>query len=227
MFTDEYLTNIYIEMQKVLLPDISIEVGAFDADYSFGVIDIIKKIYAFEASPFVFNNFKNYLKNINYINLAVSDRHGWADFEIQKEFNPAEIGHNSIKKRNEKKEYEYISVECISIDEYFKDFDFKTASLWIDCEGANKEVLQGSINTIKKAKSIFIEVEGTNHWKDIWLHKDVLDFLLPLGFKMIEYRTFEPLQANCIFVKEDHLEQISNFININTKAFNDPYRIFE
>lgn len=214
-------------MQKVLFPDISIEVGAFDADYSFGVIGMVEKIYAFEASPFVFNRFKDYLKNINYVNLAVSDKSGFVDFEIQKEFNPAKVGNNSIKKRNEIKEYDYISVECISIDEYFSDIDFNAAALWIDCEGANKEVLQGSINTIKKAKSIFIEVEGTNHWKDIWLHKDVLDFLLPLGFKMVEYQTFEPLQANCIFVKEKYIDQISSIIKINPKALNNPYEIFE
>jgi FkbM family methyltransferase len=227
MFTDEYLTKLYVEMQKVLLPDVSIEVGAFDADYSVGVIGIIEKIYAFEASPFVFNNFKDYLKKINYINLAISDTPGFVDFEIQKEFDPALVGHNSIKKRNEKKAYDYLSIDSVSIDEYFKDIDFKTASLWIDCEGANKEVLQGAVDTIKKAKSIFIEVEGTDHWKDIWLHKDVVNFLLPLGFKMVEYRTFDPLQANCIFIKEEHMEQISNIFSINQKAINNPYEIFE
>ena len=74
MFTDNELLNSYIKIQEKNKPDISVEIGAFDADFSKSMIGICNNIYAFEASPFVYRKFKDDMHGINYINKAVSDK---------------------------------------------------------------------------------------------------------------------------------------------------------
>ena len=195
------LSNKFIDLQETLKPSIYIEVGAFDAEFSKIILSKYPdaKIWAFEANPYVYE--KNYpIDNINYINKAVSDTLGFIQFELQKDTEKAAVN-NSIMKRNEVKEYEYISVESLTLNSLFSEFN--NICLWIDCEGANREVLMGASNILSKVSSIFIEVEKTEYWKDQWLDNDVKKYLAKFGFVLFDSDTQYQDQYNCIFIKNE------------------------
>jgi FkbM family methyltransferase len=149
MIADEKILNLFINIQSLINPDISIEIGAHDADFSKEMKSFGVDIFAFEASPYVYNRFKNDMEEINYINKAVSDKNENIKFEIQMDVDPSIAGNNSIKNRNEKKDYSYIEIESVSVDEYFKDINFSNGALWIDVEGASREVLFGAKERLK------------------------------------------------------------------------------
>jgi len=183
---EKELMDAFIALQKDLVPDISIEVGAHGAEYSKTMAGLGIESYAFEASPYVYERFKDTMPDwVEYINLAVSEYSGVSTFEMQTRFDPKMAGNNTIKNRNEDTLYDYIEIETVSLDEYFYseiDHNFNFA-LWIDCEGANGDVLLGSHRLLDRVSSIHIEVEELEFWKNQWLRKDVTEYLAGYGFK--------------------------------------------
>ena len=182
---EKELMDAFIRMQKYDVPDISIEVGAHEGAYSKTISLLGVEAYAFEASPYVYNRFKDGLSGVFYINKAVSEYSGILKFEMQTRFDPAMAGNNTIKNRNEDTAYEYIDIEATSLDEYFQDDIDKNANfvLWIDVEGANGDVLLGAKKMLDRVSSIHIEVEEREFWKNQWLHEDVTEYLAGYGFK--------------------------------------------
>jgi FkbM family methyltransferase len=193
------LSNRFIEMQKTLKPDIYIEVGAHDAEFSKMIASEINDIpiLAFEASPYVFNKYSP-IPGVTYINKAISDKNDFIDFEIQNDIELTAVN-NSIMKRNEKKDYNYIPVESITLNSILKDY--RNICLWIDCEGANREVLVGASEVLDYVSSIFIEVEKIEFWDGQWLDQDVVEYLGKFGFFLLDKDSQYENQYNCIFVK--------------------------
>lgn len=202
--TEDQLATTFFKMQRFLAPDISIEVGAYNADFSRSMAGLVKKAYAFEASPYVYNSYKdNIPPGVEYINKAVSNYTGITQFEIQERFEPSVAANNTIKKRNERTRYSYIDIQTVSLDDYFKDID-GNISLWIDCEGAAEEVLLGAKDTLKRVDSLHIEVETLDFWKDQWLYEDISKFLAGEGFKELSSANIDLQghQKNIIYLKQ-------------------------
>lgn len=199
MFSDPEMLNLYIEMQKEIKPTLSIEVGAFDADYSKRMSNLGVECYAFEASPFVYSRFKNDMGDIKYINKAVSDQTGTIQFEMITEQDPRQIGHNSIKNRNAQTSYTYMDIEAVTLNSFFRDRRGARISLWIDCEGANREVLTGASGILPSVESILIETEDYPFWKDQWLHDDVVKYLSTYGFEIVHQKPALVHQRDVIF----------------------------
>ena len=201
--TQEELTSAFIRMQKDLVPDVSIEVGAHAAEFSNTMAMAGIRAYAFEASPYVYENFKDSVHpGVKYINKAVSYQDDMVMFQIDKRFDPKNTGHNTIMKRAEDLDYEYVKVEAVSLDD-FSGIDANIV-LWIDCEGANREVLSGASKLLNKVSSIHIEVETKEFWKNQWLLKDVENYLAGYGFKEFARADVDIYghQVNIIYVKE-------------------------
>jgi FkbM family methyltransferase len=199
------LFNRFIEMQEALKPTISIEVGAYKAEFSKTMIGKVNTIYAFEASPFVYNNFKNEIpKEINYINKTISNTSGAGTFKMRNDTNPAKEVRNSILAPHEAYNilYSELGVETTTLDEYFKDTE-ENICLWVDVEGANKEVLLGASKLLEKVSSIHIEIENHHFWQDQWLYNDVINYLAGYGFKELDFADILPYrkQSNVIFTK--------------------------
>lgn len=201
MWTDDKSMSYFVGIQENLKPTLSIEVGAYDADYSKLMIKNNIPIYAFEASTPVYDRFKDSLANINYINAAIADYDGEVQFNFIVGEEPSSIGHNGIK-TGRWKVANTTTVQCYSLDSYFQDIKDQNIALWIDCEGANKEVLEGAKNLLEQVSSIYIEVEHTQLWKDIWTRADVISYLNGKGFDMIKEYPAYPNQTNCIFIKK-------------------------
>lgn len=205
----EDLVTKFINLQQIIKPNVCIEVGAHGAEFSNTMASLGVKSYAFEASPHVYNHFKDKVKpGVEYINKAISYKTDNVLFQIDKRFDPATTGHNTIMKRAEDLDYEYVSVESIPLDDFVNAGD--NIALWIDCEGANREVLSGASDILNKVSSIFIEVEAHEFWQNQWLFNDVNDHLLSKGFILLaKDQEFGENQYNCIFIKKE-LEQVLN-----------------
>jgi len=193
----------YVRTAISFKPSLSIEVGAHGAEYSKDMSDKGIKSIAFEASPAVYYKFKDTISDFEYINLAISDYNGVTYFNIDTSLSPAESGHNSIKDFNLpwRVNGKPIEVFCSTLDSYFNNLQDERIALWMDVEGANKEVLLGATELLKKVQTIYIEVEHVQFWKDQWIRQDVIDFLDIHGFTLTREFTAYEYQTNCIFIK--------------------------
>lgn len=200
MFSDSQSLQYFLSLQDQLQPSMAIEVGAHDADFAKTVVQRGIPTYAFEASPSVYERFKGGMGEVSYIYSAITDYEGTVIFNIENKKDAHKIGHNGIKEGRWRIE-ESIEVPCTSLDIYFKDIYNQKIALWIDCEGANREVLEGSRNILSMTDSIFIEVEHKQLWKDIWTRTDVINYLESFGFKLIKEFPAYPNQTNCIFTR--------------------------
>lgn len=212
MIASNDILSLFMNIQKRLGPDISIEVGAHDADFSKEMLSLNLEIFAFEASPYVYNRFKNEMFGIDYINKAVSDTNKVIKFEIQPDPDPSIVGNNSIKNRNEVKDYYYIDVESVSIDEYFKNKLFSNGALWIDAEGSSREVLLGAKDSIRSFSSIYIELELQDFWLDSWKRDDVIKYLESNGFYLLHEALCYAGQVDAIFIRNDCRDKVNEII---------------
>jgi FkbM family methyltransferase len=199
------LSEEFFKMQKDLKPDYAIEVGAHAAEFSVNISKQLEiKATAFEAGPEIYNLYKNQINNalVDYINYAASNIDGEVDFMIHYD---ALHGNNSILKRNGYEEMKKThKVRSYRLDTYFKDIEFKNACLWIDVEGANKNVLLGGVETLKRVSSIFIETEDISYWDNQWLTSDVIEFLNTQGFVLKSSEKIYEAQQNLIFIKKEN-----------------------
>jgi FkbM family methyltransferase len=202
----------FINIQEKIQPDIAIEVGAYDGDFSKSMAKFNIDTYAFEASPYIYNKYKDQMSDVIYINKAVSDKDGLIKFEVQLDSDPTYAGNNSIKNRNEDKDYNYIDVESVSIYEYFKDKPFNKAVLWVDSEGANKEVLLGIKDRITDFASICIEVETQDFWKDSWKKDDVVEYLTSCGFLVLFELLYNTGQFDLIFINNKYCDLLKETV---------------
>jgi FkbM family methyltransferase len=197
------LSEVFVSLQETILPDYAIEVGAHKAEFSSEMADRFEvKATAFEAGLDVFSRYKDRISSdlVSYVNAAIFDVDGTVTFNVNvNEF----IGNSSIKKRNGAEPIKSVDVAAYKLDTYFKDYNFSNACLWIDVEGANKEVLLGGTETLKKVSSIFIETEDQDFWEDQWLTEDVVSFLDSNGFKKVAEENVYTAQKNIIFVKKE------------------------
>jgi len=224
------LSKNYCELQKILKSDCFLEIGAFEADFSRNMKNIFptSKVYAFEASPYCYENYKNLNSSIEYLNLAISDKDGEIYFSLQDKnlSDQTEIekvrGNNSILDRNDDTiSYKKIKVKTTTLDSFIekKSLTDLSFSLWIDVEGANKNVLQGAQKYLKNTQSLLIEVEDFEYWKKQWISKDVDKFLQDYGFIPISRDFEDNNQYNVVYINQRLVEdinienQIKNWIN--------------
>lgn len=201
MFLDDLLFNDFLEIQRKLKPALSIEVGAYDAQFSRYMVAVTPEIYAFEANPLVYARYKD-MPRVNYQNLAISDVSGFVDFEIQTDAGEL-ASNNSIMNRNDNTPKRYVKVPSRTLNELFAGR--KRIALWIDCEGASQQVLTGADKVLPNVDSIFIEVERQEFWKNQWLEDDVRSYLNDFGFVMISSRDQYVNQANQIYVRKEYI----------------------
>lgn len=207
-FIDELLFEEYMDVVKKIKPTICIEVGAYDADFSQYIVknNICNKVYAFEASPFVYERCRHELDNrINYINSAIMSFSGTTIFNIDNNYDPAFVGSNSMKLTTQQKSIRSIEIPCDSIDVFFKDIisHKDKVCMWVDAEGSSDEVLLGMKHMfdLQCIHSIFIETEHQKFWQKSWMHTEVDKYLNSVGMKKTQSKFQYVGQTNCIYEK--------------------------
>jgi len=202
------LTKIFIGIQRKLKPNITIEVGAYDAHFSRIMAKGYNKpgtTWAFEGHPEIFKKFLPEMEGVHYRNNIVSDNVGTS---FMREYEGGQMqDNNSILEVVKDTDYTLYEVQSITLDRFFPNDE--NICLWIDCEGANREVLMGAQNVLTRTSSIFIEVDDVALWKDQWLWQETFAFLEDAGFvcyaRDFQYRD----HWNAIFVKKELMELVN------------------
>jgi FkbM family methyltransferase len=177
ILADEKIDNFFKEKGKIFL-DIGAHIGKYSILYS----DYFEKIYAFEPEPNNFECLKENIKTNNLenkiipLNLVVANKNGFIDFFLS----PYSVTHSLVKKETDKK----ITVECISLDEFFKKFEISASDISlvkIDVEGAENLVIKGLEENLDKLRCKFIIEIWENNLEN---KKFIIDFLKKFNYKL-------------------------------------------
>lgn len=214
------LVDYFFELISLLQPTCSFEIGAFSAEFSRKLKGIYPNIlsYAFEANQHNHKHFsqKYSFEGVEYINKAISDKDETVIFNIQKTINGTNVdpirGNNSILERTcADIEYEKVEVDAMSLTSFVlaNELHHESMVLWLDVEGAVKQVLTGCINILNNVNIIFIEVEDIKFWKDQWTQEEVYNFLTNQGFTLIAKDQEYLKQYNQIYINNKYEQFIT------------------
>jgi len=202
-------------LKKVLRKGmVTVDIGANLGYYALMEAHIVGnkgKVYAFEPHP---KNFEIFMKNVErngYQNIiegyqvAVGEKKGIAKLAIsENRSNRHRIVHSEYEMKNVEREWqhnEYIEVDMITLDDFFKDKERKPNLIRMDVEGYENMIIDGAIKTLKESGPpliLFIEIHPflTNT-------KELQEKLVFLGFEPIWYVSY----FDCIYKlsKEDLL----------------------
>ena len=201
----EYLVSLIGKNTKVIL-----EIGGHYGEDTLRFYKYFpeSKIYSFEPDPrniIIFKKFCSEIKNIELIEKAVYNLDNefldfylsYSDFDVlQKKYNYIgtedyvklklnNSGSSSLKEKKNTK-FKKVKVNTIRLDTWYKSIknlnliDF----LWIDVQGAEKEVLLGAIDVLKKVRFVQIEY-GEVSYEGAMTKKDTFDFFKNNNFDLI------------------------------------------
>jgi FkbM family methyltransferase len=198
--TTKRLQRRFFSLLAERRPDTFVEVGAFNAAASLRVRELLPeaRIVALEANP---RNYEKYRQDvegygIEYLNMAAASHCGSVSFHMLSEGDGANPRSSLLKRSDDKHLSEPIEVPCARLDSLIDGA--RRAALWIDVEGAARDVLAGAEATLRCADLILIEVEEHRHWKDQWLKADVVNHLAGFGFSVIGRDIEGPDQHNVL-----------------------------
>jgi FkbM family methyltransferase len=167
---------------------IVIDIGANIGWYTLTFAKIVGndgKIFSFEPEPTNFALLKknieiNGYKNVILEQKAISDKTG----EIKLYLSGYNNGDHRIYDSRDGRQF--IKIESIQLDEYFKDYKGNIDFIKIDIQGAEGRALKGGLNLLKKTKKIITEFWPFGLYNSGMEPKEYLVFLLSLGFKLYE-----------------------------------------
>lgn len=194
-----------------LEPGIVLEIGAHEATFSRWAAEALPaaRVMAFEANPHVHAKYAAELAGtrVDYRNLAVGPVTGEVQLNL-----PTDIAGKertltsrmaSLGVHTEAGDNITVTVPAVRLEDHLTLSPQDTAVAWIDVEGANEVVLNGSGSVLDHVQAVHIEVEKRTTWEGQWLDTDVNAFLRARGFvpvarDVIRYR---PHQYNVVFAR--------------------------
>ncbi len=218
------LSDLFDKFLIAFEPKIVCDIGAMDGKESRRFLDLqpSAQIFAFEANP---TNYEKYFKGndtiscerFNIDNVAISDQCGLVEFNVldTKECDEEwRHGASSLLVRTDNLSCRTITVNSVTLDEYFSEMDIKEQSfaLWIDVEGALDKVVAGAQNILPQTIFIKAELEIEECWKNQKLADEMLEILNSLGFCCIA-NSFIPRaykQYDAIFLNKNMMSIFSN-----------------
>jgi FkbM family methyltransferase len=205
------LERLFFRVVEVFSPELFIEAGAKDAGASRRARECLERarIVAFEANPYTYRRFKKRNARsgaeVEYLHQALSDAPGTATFHVMEtpEGRPSADGQGSlIRRQNDARGEKKVRVPCTTLDEFFAEHEYQSCALWIDVEGASRQVLSGGREVLRKASVAMIEVEDQSYWTEQWLVFDVLRAFFEAGMVPVARDYQSRHQYNVIFVRD-------------------------
>jgi FkbM family methyltransferase len=185
-----------------------IDIGANIGYYTVHLSNLVGSngtVFAFEPDPLNFSilekNVKlNDCKNVVLINKAVSNSCG-ATTLFQNSENSG--GHSLINSENIQKT---ITVDTITLDDYFKNITISIDLVKIDVEGAEDFVINGGLNffQIFKPKYVITEFELNSKTQDKSFYPDILSHL---NYDLLGKIDYSKTNSNIIQVSIDELKK--------------------
>ena len=186
----------------------AVDIGVYRGVYSLKLSQNFNQIHAFEPNPLLFpylnNNLKKIIKNINLYNLALSDKSGETELKLPVRSESIfkdnieelyQLGAASIHPENEFENFKKVHVKVDKLDNILiKNIGF----IKIDVEGHELEVIEGAKETIAKDKPILlIEIEKRHSKRPV---EETINKI-------------NKLKYDCFFVKDKkliHIEKLNN-----------------
>ena len=170
---------------------------------------------AFEASPVTHGRFAGENETIEYLNLALSDKPGTVSLNIRVDEQGAlrSDGRASLLQRTSSVDVAPVRIPCTTLDSFFADHEFQSASLWIDVEGATGQVVTGGKTVLNKASVLMVEVEDRSFWKGQWLVDQVLFFLHDCGLVPVARDHQSAHQFNVVLVRSTLMAEVHELIS--------------
>ena len=189
----------------------AIDVGVYGGVYSYKLAQHFKFVHCFEANPLLYpflnNNLKKIIKNINLYNLALSSTNGETILKLpirsKSFFNQNieelyELGAASVHQNNKFDNFKEVTVKKKKLDSI--KFKNKIGFIKIDVEGHELEVIEGALNTIKENKPVLlIEIEERHSKRMV---NDSIKYIKNIGY-------------NCYYEKNKDLVRVEKLKNIN------------
>jgi FkbM family methyltransferase len=193
-------------------PELCLEVGARQATFSRRCVRDYPdaRVIALEANPYVFEHFGPGLPaGVEYLNVAATQRDAAVTFRVQRQVKskdvPLVLGSNSLNLRQrEDVTYEEVRVRGRALDSLLqeKGLTGRRSVMWVDVEGAQREVLDGGSATFAAAELVLIEVERTPLWQGQMLEDAVNARLESFGLVPISMDLeFWPDQHNILYAR--------------------------
>ncbi len=139
---------------------------------------------------------------VQIINKAISSSRGSANFyETSLKGNGSlfKIGDLSRKSYGTSQKESFL-VKTTTIDYIYKNKNLDI--LWIDVQGAEKLVLEGAKNTLKKIKAVFIEISiKSGLYINSVTMKELDNILINNGFKLVLLGTDFNLTGNALYIR--------------------------
>ena len=188
----------------------ALDIGVYRGVYSLKLSQNFKQIHAFEPNPLLFpylnDNLKKIIKNINLYNLALSDKSGETELKLPVRSNSIfkdnieelyQLGAASVHPENEFEKFEKIQVKVEKLDNILIE---NIGFIKIDVEGHELEVIEGANETIIKNKPVLLVELEKRHSK-----KPVEDTI----------GTINNLEYDCYFVEDNKLIPVEKLNNKN------------
>tara|TARA_Y100000996_G_C22540053_1_gene649690 strand:+ start:783 stop:1535 length:753 start_codon:yes stop_codon:yes gene_type:complete len=195
----------------------SIDVGVYRGVYSYEMSKYSNLVHAFEPNPIIFKdinkNLKKIIKNIKLYNFALSNKNEIINLNIpirNKKYDKKnyeeyfQMGRATIHDMNKFDEFETYKVNSKKMDDI--TFDNEISFMKVDVEGHETEVIQGSVNTIKRFKPILlVEIEEKHNQKKV---SSTLNYIKSLGYNSFFFENNELKNTNIL----DDLNLFNNYI---------------
>ncbi|HLN45958.1 MAG TPA: FkbM family methyltransferase [Candidatus Sulfotelmatobacter sp.] len=193
----------YERHRNVLSTDFVVDAGAHVGVFSIKAATVASKVISIEPSS---NNFKllnyniksNHIKNITTVNTALGDYDGDTVLYLQ-----PSSGSNSIVNTSAPNSVQAVVVKIRKLDSLIKELKIERLDfLKIDVEGAELNVLNGALNTLKKYKP-FVVMES-HPFITGNLNSKIRSFLENLNYSCIEedpyiYASYDRWSNYCCF----------------------------
>ena len=97
-----------------------------------------------------------------------------------------------------------VEIQCYRLDDFKESNNLPDPDIVkIDVQGAEKDVILGGINTIKKAKILFLELPFVEYNIGAPKREEIIDILKFLGFSRNQEINKTPYDADYIFFRDD------------------------
>lgn len=205
------LESLLEEIVRESKPDLFLEVGAFEAEFSRRMKLTYKNatVIALEANPRVYEKFEKDLKSVGvkYINVAVSSEEGVVEFFIPEVIAGAKmphIGRMGSLREVALRESSTVKVKVQSdlLDNITKREKFSKACVWIDVEGLVDKVILGGQTTISNSSIVYAELETAPVWHGQSLAVENIMRLQEMGFVLVARDCQKWFQYNALFLKK-------------------------
>ena len=173
-----------------------LEIGTNDGEDSEQFIKTFTDIqlHCFEPDPRAILRFKERMKNYSNYNLyeiAISNINGFIDFHLSGGKNPGMPNYGDWDKSSSIKKPKYhllqhkwcnfnktIKIKTIKLDDWFKDKNIENIDfIWVDVQGAEKELIEGSLETLKKTSYLYTEFDNVELYEGQLKLDDILKML--------------------------------------------------